>query len=58
MICLPFMQATASAHEIEQFTLKRRCHYHEGFEDPSDIGIPVLFKHYICLSGLEAIISL
>ena len=40
---LPFMQATASSSEIEQFTLKKGdVIITKDSEDPSDIGIPSL----------------
>ena len=40
---LPFMQATASPAEIEQFTLKKGdVIITKDSEDPSDIGIPAL----------------
>ncbi len=42
---LPFMQATASAAEIEQFALsKGDVIITKDSEDPSDIGIPALVK--------------
>ena len=42
---LPFMQATASAAEIEQFSLsKGDVIITKDSEDPSDIGIPSLVK--------------
>ncbi|MGS9954046.1 restriction endonuclease subunit S [Klebsiella pneumoniae] len=43
---MPFMQATASAHEIEQFTLKKGdVIITKDSEDPSDIGIPAFVPH-------------
>ena len=43
---LPFMQATASAAEIEQFALsKGDVIITKDSEDPSDIGIPALVKN-------------
>lgn len=42
---LPFMQATASATEIEQFSLRKGdVIITKDSEDPSDIGIPSLVK--------------
>lgn len=42
---LPFMQATASAAEIEQFALRKGdVIITKDSEDPSDIGIPALVK--------------
>ncbi len=55
---MPFMQATASAHEIEQFTLKKGdVIITKDSEDPSDIGFLPLF-HMICPEWFVAIISL
>ncbi|SCZ86403.1 restriction endonuclease subunit S [Nitrosomonas mobilis] len=43
---LPFMQATASATEIEQFSLRKGdVIITKDSEDPSDIGIPSLVKN-------------
>ncbi|MCP5267794.1 MAG: restriction endonuclease subunit S [Zoogloeaceae bacterium] len=45
---LPFMQATASPAEIEQFTLKKGdVIITKDSEDPSDIGIPSLVKEEV-----------
>jgi type I restriction enzyme S subunit len=43
---MPFMQATASTREIEQFTLKKGdVIITKDSEDPSDIGIPAFVPH-------------
>ena len=43
---MPFMQATASSHEIEQFTLRKGdVIITKDSEDPSDIGIPAFVRH-------------